>query len=423
MEVSTKKWVVVSYLAFCAAVNYADRSALSAVLPALRSEMHLSDIGLASLGSVFLWSYALSSPIAGFLADRWSRSRLIAFSIASWSLVSIGVGLSMNYPMLLTMRILLGVTESLYLPSAIALIADYHGTSSRGAALAMHSVGLNLGIVAGGYSAGYLADHFGWRAAFITLGAAGLVIAGLSILFLKDLQPPLSEKSPASEVLKSVKELVHIPLYLMVLAEVMLTAIGSWTFLNWLPLYFWSTFHMSLGAAGFSGNFTLQIAAVIGTLISGLFSDRLAKRNRRYRMLLESLCFLTAAPFLLGFRLNPSLIQINLIIFMFSLLRGMGQANDSPILCDVIPVRLRSTALGFMNTCTSFAGGLGVLGTGSMMGHFGLAGVFSTISIAYLLAGLIILLGYRLFSESNPQFGSVLLTSRVKREIGQESGR
>ncbi|HWB99689.1 MAG TPA: MFS transporter [Bryobacteraceae bacterium] len=398
MQLSTPKWAIAGNLAFCAAINYADRSALSAVLPALYSEMGLSDMELAALGSVFLWSYALFSPVAGFLADRWSRSRLIVISVASWSLVSVAAGFSVNYAMLLTTRILLGLTESLYLPSATALIADYHGTSSRGTAMAVHSVGLNLGVVAGGAGAGYLADHFGWRMGFIVLGGMGLLIAGLSLFFLRDSGAGLPQKAQKHPVLASVGELARIRSYVVVLAEVMLVATGVWTFFNWLPLYFRDTFQMSLGSAGFAGTFTLQIATVAGMVMSGYWSDRLATRSRRNRMLLQSMSFLAAAPFLLVFRTQPGFLLVSLSIFLFALLRGMGQANDSPVLCDVVPSRLRSTAIGFMNTCASFSGGLGVFATGYLKSKYGLAGVFSGISIAFLSAGVILLAGYRFFS-------------------------
>ena len=170
MDESRRKWWIAIVLGFAAAVNYADRAALSAVLPPLRSELGLSDLALGSLGSFFLWSYALGSPLAGVLADRYSRSRIIVLSLASWSLVCGITGFLHTLPQLLTSRVLLGLTECLYLPAATALLAEHHDTSTRGTSMAIHSVGLNMGLVAGGTLAGFLADRFGWRPGFWVLG-------------------------------------------------------------------------------------------------------------------------------------------------------------------------------------------------------------------------------------------------------------
>src|SRR5215469_5689548 len=128
MRESKRKWWIAATLGFVAAANYADRSVVSAVLPSLHSELGLSDVALGSLGSFFLWSYALGSPLAGFLADRVSRSRLILFSLTSWSVVCGLTGFLHTLPQLLTARILLGLTECLYLPAATALLAEHHGT-------------------------------------------------------------------------------------------------------------------------------------------------------------------------------------------------------------------------------------------------------------------------------------------------------
>ena len=153
-------WRVVLLLACAAALNYADRTSLSAVFPLLQAELHLSDLQLAGIGTLFLWSYAAGSLGAGFLADRLPRHRVVAWSLLAWSLVTIVTGLARTANELLATRVVLGLAECFYLPAAVALIADHHPAASRGRALALHLCGLNAGLVGGGALAGYLGEQY-----------------------------------------------------------------------------------------------------------------------------------------------------------------------------------------------------------------------------------------------------------------------
>ena len=114
------RWRVATFLAFAAALNYADRAAMSAVLSAVRTDLGVSDVSLGLLGSVFLWSYAVGSPFAGSLADRYSRTRLVLGSLVAWSVVTALIGLVTTFPALLVLRFSLGVAECLFLPAAAA---------------------------------------------------------------------------------------------------------------------------------------------------------------------------------------------------------------------------------------------------------------------------------------------------------------
>lgn len=392
------KWIIAAMLAVAAALNYADRAAISSVLAPLRHDLGLGDVALGSIGTLFLWSYSIASPVSGVLADRYSRSRLIAISLAAWSLVTLGTGFATGIATLLLTRVLLGAFESMYLPAATALLASHHGPSTRGTAMGLHSVGLNFGVVAGGTFAGYLADHYGWRSGFWVLGATGLVIAALAARVLRDEAPHSAAPARARVPLRvGLKHLVHIPSYLILLAKGMLAGVGIWIFLNWLPLYFRDEFGMNLAAAGFAGTFMLQISTVIGIGAGGWLSDRFATRALRNRMLYQSATYLIAAPFLLLFVGKPGFATVAVAVSMFSLFRGMGQANENPILCEVVPAELRSTAIGIMNTCATAAGGAGVLLTAVMMSRVGLATVFAAISSLFVIAGVLLLAGYFFF--------------------------
>ena len=399
------RWRLVVGLFFVAALNYGDRTSVSAVFPLLRQDLKLSDVALGGLGTAFLWAYALGSPFAGMVADRWPRGRVLLVSLAAWSAVMLLTGLAAEYWQLVGTRMLLGVAECFYLPAATAMLADYHATSTRATAMGIHSAGLSLGLICGGVVAGYLGDHYGWRPGFFVLGLSGLILAALtSRLFLKpevravaaDL-PVRTVPRPASQIPRDLRLLAGIPSFWIIAGKAMFSAIGIWIFLNWLPLYFRETFNMSLAGAGFSGTFTLQAAAIAGILLGGLVSDRLAIRDRRYRMLFQSLCYFVATPCVFPFLFTPGIYFISASVFCFSLFRSCGQSNENPLLCDVVPPPLRSTAIGVSNLLNSLAGGLGVLLAGVFRSQMSLAGIFAASSVFMLCAAILPLVGYFLF--------------------------
>jgi len=393
------RWRILAFL-FCAAMlNYADRAAFSTVLPPLREELGLSDVAIGLMGSLFLWSYALACPVAGVLADRYSRSRLVLVSLACWSAVTLLTGVTNGLVMLALLRIGLGLSESLYLPAAIALLADHHGPKTRGRALAVHSIGLNFGVVAGGAFAGYLAERFGWRTGFWILGGAGIVLAALGQRVFAAPAAPASAAPaalpPRPAVGEVIRYLIRVPTFHMLLVKMMLSGFTIWIFLSWLPLYFREVFHLSLGAAGFAGTFMLQIAFVIGLAVGGWISDVVSDGRPRRRMLMLALCYLAASPFLLLFLAEPGFLVVVVAISAFSLLRGMGDACEKPALCEVVPARYRSTAIGLMNACANANGGIGVFLIGWMKGSLGLNAMFAALAGCLFLAAAVSWLGYR----------------------------
>lgn len=413
------RWRLVLLLACAAALNYADRAAYSSVLPPLRTELGLSDAALGLLGSLFLWSYALASPFAGVLADRFSRRMLVLVSLTAWSVVTAATGLANGVIMFAFLRLALGVAESLYLPAAIALIADHHDTSTRGRALSIHSVGLNCGVVLGGAFAGYSAQHFGWRTGFIVLGVAGVVLALFARRRVADAVRPAGAPVVARpSAATALRYLCRVPSFYVLLLKTMLAGFAIWTFLNWLPLYFNEAFRMSLGAAGFAGTFMLQISTMLGIAAGGWVSDWVARRNPRLRMLVMALSYVCAAPFLLLFLTRPGFGVVVLAVSAFSVLRGLGEASEKPCLCDVVPACYRSTALGLMNTLATAAGGLGVLLAGVFKQGWGLEAVFAASAGVFLIAGTCLFIGYRWFLVRDIAHASAVTAAMTAGQIG-----
>lgn len=162
----TEPWRVAVFLFVAAGLNYADRTALSSVIPPLREDLGVTDAQVGLAGLLFLWTYAIASPFAGNLADKYSRSKIVFWSILIWSLITLLTGLSRNTTDLLVLRAALGLAESFYLPAAVALLGEHHGPATRGKAMGFHLIGLNLCVLLGGAFVGGLAEHYGWRPGF-----------------------------------------------------------------------------------------------------------------------------------------------------------------------------------------------------------------------------------------------------------------
>ncbi len=382
----TLPWRAAVYLACAAALNYADRTSLSSVFPLLQSELGMSDVQLAYVGSFFLWSYAFASPASGLVADRWPRHRVVVFSLAAWSLVTLLAALARNAQELLASRVLLGLAEAAYLPAAVGLLADHHASKTIGRALAIHLCGLNVGLVGGGALAGYLGETQGWRASLIVLGALGLLLAAV-LFFVLPAAPALPAASRQRRPLwPQIRLLLANSSYLFLAAQAMLVSVGTWMFFNWMPLFFRESFGLSLALAGFSGTAVLQFSAAAGAVLGGVLSDRAAAQSPRGRLRLMLLCYLICAPCLLVFLSPAGLAVVSLAVVLFSSLRSVATANETPSLCDLIPAEDRGTAQSLMNMLNTLAGGAGVFVAGYLKADWGLGGVFAGVALFMLLA-------------------------------------
>ena len=170
-------WYLVGLLWFCGFFNYADRMAVNAVFPVLKTEFALSNLQLGFIGSSFRIVYAVSAPFAGFLVDRASRRVLIATGLAFWSIVCAATGMVRSFGQLLVFRAAEGLGESFYFPASMTLLADYHPPTSRSRAMSVHQTSVYVGTAGGVWLAGVLAERYGWRSPFWVLGGIGTAYA------------------------------------------------------------------------------------------------------------------------------------------------------------------------------------------------------------------------------------------------------
>lgn len=413
---ATSKWVLVGILSVIGMLNYAARTSITAVYPLLKTDLGFTDVGLGALGSFFLWSYALASPFAGHLGDRLNRGRIVLWALIGWSLVTAASGLVNARWELLAMRILLGLVESLYLPAAFALVAEYHADETRGTAMGILCIGQYLGLIGGATFVGFLADRFGWRPSLWVLGAAGVVLA-LPTYFLVPAKKSVArwdnsapvEPRPGPSFAAAFAQLVKVPSFLVLAIAGALTAIGAWIFLNWLPLYFKEAFAMSLAGAGFYGASFINGSAAASQVLGGVLSDRVARKGAQYRMLLQAFLILASAPILLVFLYTKNLLVIVGALVVYSVFRTAGDLNMLPLLCDLAGEEKFAIAFGITNMVNCLAGGLGIFVAGLLKARLGLAGVFVGIVGILLFDAAMLFLGYWVYLKRDLQRASLLV--------------
>ena len=186
-RVPAQAWVVVLLLWPVALLNYLDRQMLATVRTSLMDDV--PDIATGErfgyLLAAFMWVYALLSPVGGFLGDRFDRRRAVVASLFVWSATTFATGFARTFDELLLLRGLMGVSEALYIPTALALITDFHPGATRARAVGLHQTGIYCGQALGGLG-GYIAAFGSWRNAFFGFGAVGMAYALVLLKFLPD---------------------------------------------------------------------------------------------------------------------------------------------------------------------------------------------------------------------------------------------
>lgn len=375
-------WVVVALLGGVALLNYMDRQMLSTMKDSM--QVDITDLQSAAnfgrLMAVFLWIYGLMSPISGIIADNLSRKKLIVGSLLVWSSVTYFMGLATTYDQVFWLRALMGLSEALYLPAGLSLIADYHTGGSRSLAVGIHMTGLYLGQAIGGFGA-TLAAAYSWNATFQWFGIIGIVYAVVLAVFLKDKKRVAPEetkestpKKPQANVWLSLKSLFMNPAFWVILLYFAIPSLPGWATKNWLPTLFAENLGLPMSQAGPMATITIAFSSFVGVVFGGILSDRWVRKNIKGRIYTGAIGLSLTIPSLLLLGFGHSIFEVVSAGVLFGIGFGMFDANNMPILCQFVSVRQRATAYGVMNMVGVFAGAMitSVLGSWSDEGNLGM---------------------------------------------------
>lgn len=389
-------WVVVALLWGVALLNYMDRQMLSTMKESMQldiSELQTAE-NFGRLMAVFLWIYGLMSPFAGAIADRVNRKWLIVISLFVWSAVTYGMGYANTFTEIYWLRALMGVSEALYIPAGLSLIADWHSDKSRSLAVGIHMTGLYTGQAIGGFGA-TVAASYTWHTAFHWFGLIGIAYALLLVLCLRE-NPNHNVVKPAVETNKVEKEsllkgfsaLFSTVAFWIILFYFAAPSLPGWAIKNWLPTLFSENLNLPMAEAGPMSTITIALSSFCGVVAGGILSDRWVQRNIRGRIYISAIGLGLTIPalFLLGFGHNT--IGVIAAGMLFGIGFGIFDANNMPILCQFVSPKYRATAYGIMNMTGVFAGAMvtNVLGKWSDDGNLGLGFALLSVVVAVAIA-------------------------------------
>jgi ACS family D-galactonate transporter-like MFS transporter len=384
MQIKERKWyawLVVALLWGVALLNYMDRQMLSTMKVAMMGDIRELETAenFGRLMAVFLWIYGLMSPMAGLIADRINRKWLIAGSLGVWSGVTLTMGYATSFSQLYVLRAIMGVSEALYIPAGLALIADYHRGTTRSLAVGIHMTGLYVGQAMGGFGA-TVAHTWSWQTAFHSFGLIGLAYCVILILLLyekrtirKEQNHPVSFRSGFDSVRHSLGMLLGTISFWVILFYFAAPSFPGWAIKNWLPTLFSDSLGIEMSKAGPLSTITIAFSSFIGVITGGILADRWISVNLRGRIYTGAIGLSLTIPALLMMGFGTGLISIIGGGLMFGTGFGMFDANNMPVLCQFVSPQHRAAGYGLMNMTGVFSGAFitSLLGKSSDAGSLG----------------------------------------------------
>lgn len=354
-------WILVALLWGVALLNYLDRQMLSTMKSAIMVDIPelQSATNFGRLMAVFLWIYAFMSPVAGLIADRNSKKKIIVGSLFVWSAVTLMMGYATTFNTLYILRAIMGVSEALYIPAGLALIAEYHTGKTRSLAVGIHMTGLYMGQALGGFGA-TLSTYFNWNNVFLLFGGIGIAYALVLLIFLQENNTEVKSESATTKTTTSplitLRVLFTTPAFWILLFYFAIPSLPGWAIKNWLPTLFSENLKLEMSVAGPVSTITIACSSLIGVLFGGRLSDNWVMKNNRGRIYTSAIGLALTIPalFFLGF--GEHVVFAVAAAFCFGFGFGMFDANNMPILCQFVPAHQRATAYGLMNMTGVFAG-------------------------------------------------------------------
>jgi ACS family D-galactonate transporter-like MFS transporter len=373
-------WVLVGLLWVVALLNYMDRQMLSTMKSAM--QIDIAELQTAAnfgyLMAIFLWIYGFMSPISGIIADKSNRKWLIVGSLFVWSAVTFAMGYATTFNQLYVLRAIMGVSEALYIPAGLSLIADFHSSKTRSLAIGIHMTGLYMGQALGGFGA-TVAKAYSWQSTFHTFGLIGVVYALVLVFFLREKKDSeidtISDKIvvPKVSILKGLALLFSNISFWIILMYFAIPSLPGWGVKNWLPTLFAQNLNLPMEEAGPLSTITIAVSSFIGVIFGGILSDKWVQKNLKGRIYTSAIGLALTIPSLLLIGFGHSLIHVVGAAVCFGVGFGIFDANNMPILCQFVSSKYRATAYGLMNMTGVFFGAFitNLLGKSSDEGNLG----------------------------------------------------
>lgn len=357
--------------------NFIDRTIVSILQEPLKQELGLSDtqLGLISGTAFALFYSTLGVPIAR-IAERVDRPRIIAIALVTWSLMTMLCGFATNFLQLFLCRVGVGIGEAGGTPPAHALLSEIFPPERRATAISIYSLGVPLGILFGAVAGGAIGEALGWRAAFMLVGAPGLILAVIVLVVIKDprsvaaatdraaAMPPPS-LGQAIAYLASRRSFVHLT------AGITVASTAGYGILAFTAPFLMRQFDMGLAAAGSATGIVSGLAAGVGTLLGGVLVDRAMRRDRRFGAWIPAAGLMLATPLSITAYMQGEWIVVVLLLTVSGVAQFLYLGPTYALVQSLAGTRMRATASALVLLTVNLVGlGIGPPLTGWLSDHF-----------------------------------------------------
>ena len=324
--------------------NYLDRQILGILAGKIIADLHLSDVQFGILGGPpFALLYSVLAIPFAFLADRTSRSRVIAVALAFWSAFTGLCGFATSFLQLFICRMGVGIGEAGGVAPSYALIADYFEPSRRARALAIFSLGVPIGLSLGLLIGAWIASEISWRAAFYTMGVAGVILAPILMIFVQDPRRPEANDATAP-IAQVFPILAKKPVFWLLAFAASFSSLCGYGLATWTPSVLERSFGMSLIGRGEFLASLVFIGGCTGVYGGGWLADRLGTKDRGWYARLPAIAWLITAPtFAIGL-LAPNLTLAWLFLLIPNALNIFWLGPVITAVQHLVPRAMRATA-------------------------------------------------------------------------------
>jgi MFS family permease len=379
--------------------NYIDRQLMAILIEPVKLEFGISDTGIGLLSGVtFAVFYTVFGFPLGRLSDRIGRKPVIAFSCIAWSLMTMLCGMAGSFLSLVLARIGVAVGEAGGTAPSVAMVSDLYPPHRRSTALSVLMLGSSLGAIVGLGLGGWIAQHHGWRYAFLLIGAPGIFLGLLLLLTVRSPQRAASLSSVPTQQdgwVNTLVELFRMPSFLCLVLAGGAAAIAGYAIGTWSPSFLIRSHGLNLQQAGFLVGVVGGTGATIGTLTCGIVTDRLARRDAGWQIGVPLLGTLISIPFALAYFLWPQGTAFNVgnvaipqAFLFYSVFAFFGVWWATPCLSAITHLfpatRLAQATSIFLMSMTLLGVGIGPLLVG-MLSDFFVKGMGAE-SLRYALA-------------------------------------
>jgi predicted MFS family arabinose efflux permease len=335
--------LVLTLLLLAYIFNFLDRQILGILAQPIKASLHLSDAQFGALGgTAFALLYSVLGIPLALLADRTSRSAVVAGSLGVWSAFTALCGTATGFWQMFLYRVGVGVGEAGGVAPSYALIADYFPPERRARALAIFSLGIPIGLGGGAFIGAHLAAWFGWRAAFVIMGALGVVLAPVLRLAVRDLpRAPAAKQTPLLDVFPII---ARKPAFWLLAFAASASSLCGYGLALWTPSIMMRSFDLSLIQAGNFLASLIIIGGCAGVFAGGWFADRLGRGDRGWYARLPAIAWLITAPtFVAGF-FAPNLWIGWILLLVPNALNILWLGPIVTAVQHLVPAHMRATA-------------------------------------------------------------------------------